>query len=118
MLDPVMIESFFDELEKIASLSSALLHPAVVGAGLGAAGGALMPTREGGSRLGGALGGAVAGGTLGAGIKYLPSAIRKSKALKALHPHATDVAWIAPSLLVAPAAMEYGSRMKLQKSDG
>lgn len=111
MLDPVMVQSFFDELAKIASAAKVLLNPALVGAGLGAAGGALVPPREGGSRLGGALGGAVAGGTLGAGIKYLPSVIKKTKALKELHPYAQDAAWVAPSLMVAPAAMEYGARL-------
>ena len=100
--------SFFDEFVKIASVPKVLLHPALIGAGLGAAGGAAVPVNE--SRLAGAARGAVAGGTIGAGIRYLPGMIRKSKMLKELHPYAGDIGWMAPSLVAAPIAMKAGKR--------
>jgi len=103
----ISYDSFADELAKLASVSKLLLHPATVGAGLGAVGGALAPPGEG-SRLSGAARGAAAGGAIGAGVKYLPGMIRKSKALKELHPHAGDIGWMAPSLIAAPIAMSAG----------
>jgi len=104
----VMYESFANELEKLAAIPRTLLHPAVVGAGLGAAGGALTPSDE--SRLHGAARGAVAGGAIGAGVKYLPAAIKKSKALKQLHPYAGDIGWMAPSLVATPSIMGAGKK--------
>ena len=103
--------AFTDEMCKISGIAipKALLNPAVVGAGLGAAGGAVAPGE--GSRLKGALRGAAAGGAIGAGVKYLPKAIKGSKALKPLHPYAGDIAWMAPSLAAVPAVM-HGTKSK------
>lgn len=103
--------AFADELVKIsvAKIPAGLLHPAAIGAGLGAAGGALAPGE--GSRLEGALRGAAAGGAIGVGVKYLPKAIRSSESLKALHPYAGDIGWMAPSLVAVPAVMK-GTKTK------
>ena len=112
-INAVLVSSFANELRKIASAGRLLLHPAALGAGLGAVGGALIPPREGAPQIGRlrtALGGAVAGGATGAGVRYLPGLIQKSKALSSLRPYAGDIGWMAPSLVLGPAAMAYAAR--------
>ena len=75
-----------------------LAHPATIGAGLGAAGGALQGGDTSiGERM---LRNAGAGALIGAGIKYLPK--YTGKLMPKGHALAKDMPWLAPSLL-APA---------------
>jgi hypothetical protein len=78
-----------------------LLHPVALGTGLGALGNVLAGGDQ--SVLERALRGGIAGGSIGAGIKFLPKLIRKH--VPAMGEHAGDIAWLAPSLVVAPAIM-------------
>jgi len=96
------------EREKLSGVSGRVLtHPATLLGGLGAATGAAAAGE--GHRTRGALRGAASGAILGAGIKHLPKLLSKSKALK---PHASDYAWIAPSMAAAPLVGSIGSRGK------
>ncbi len=92
-------------LAKVAvPLKELLLHPAVLGTGMGALGNVLAggeaPMWER------ALRGGTAGGAIGAGIRYLPKLIAKKA--PSLSPYAGDLGWMAPSLLAAPVILGAG----------
>ena len=79
-----------------------LFSPAALGGMAGAGGEALAGGDASRMARAGLLGAGI-----GAGVRYLPSALRKVKPLTAssgtLSPGVTDLSWIAPSFLLAPA---------------
>lgn len=94
-----------------APLAKILTHPVALGTGFGTLGGLLSgeeaPAWE---RV---LRGAATGGTIGAGIRYLPKLLARVPHLGAGGRHAQhigDIAWMAPSLALAPVISRVGRR--------